>query len=343
MKVLKYYGPKQVQIEELPMPSIGPGEVLVSTRVCGVCGTDVKTYLRGHPKFPPGIVLGHEVAGVVIASKNNEFKVDDRVVVAPYAPCLSCQSCERGRFNLCENLFDTFLEPGGFAEVVRVPERIAKQGLLHIPDGLDFATASLTEPLACCLHGLDALGCEAHQSLLIIGDGPMGLLQAAVAKHIGVNPIILSGMTPTRLEFASQLVDFAVDVSTTDLSTIIDKVAPGGVDNVMVSVAETTVAQDALNLVCKGGAINLFAGMPQNTMLRVDPNRVHYDEITLLGTFGFTPRHFNRALDLLASGELAIAGLITDKVGLDNLEEALISAGQYEGIKTLVVLDASNE
>ncbi|MCJ7823974.1 MAG: alcohol dehydrogenase catalytic domain-containing protein [Anaerolineales bacterium] len=129
------------------------------------------------------------------------------MVVAPYAPCLSCQACDRGHFSLCENIFDTFLEPGGFAEVVRVPKRIVEQALLHIPTGLDFETASLTEPLACCLHGLDVLAIKAGQSLLVMGDSPMGLLQAVAAKTIGAEPIILSGMTPARLDFARRIVD----------------------------------------------------------------------------------------------------------------------------------------
>lgn len=340
MKVLRYYGPKQVQIEELPTPSLNSGEVLVKTRVCGVCGTDVKTYLRGHPKLPPGIVLGHEVTGVVSASKSDDFAPGDPVVVAPYAPCLSCQACARGHFSLCENLFDTFLEPGGFAEEVRIPERIVNQSLLLIPNSLDFETASLTEPLACCLHGLDALDIKAGQSLLIIGDGPMGLLQAAAAKAIGVEPIILSGMTPARLDYARKIVDYVVDVSEKDLSEIVEEVAPGGVENIMVSVANTDVAQEAMTLACKGGAINLFAGMPKSTVLQMDPYRIHYDEVSLHGTFGFGPSDFRRALTLLASGDLEIDGLITDKVRLDDAEDALLAAGQYEGIKTLVVMDA---
>lgn len=171
----------------------------------------------------------------------------------------------------------------------------------------------------------------------------MGLLQAAAAKTIGAEPIILSGMTPARLDFARRIVDYVVDVSDGNLSEVVEEVAPGGVENIMVSVANIDVAQEALTLACKGGVINLFAGMPKSTVLPVDLYRIHYDEVSLRGTFGFGPSHFHRALTLLASGELAIAGLITDKVRLEDAEGALIAAGQYEGIKALVVMDEGDE
>lgn len=339
MKALKYYLPGKVELDDLPPPDFGLGEVLVNVRACGICATDVKTFQRGHPKISPGTVLGHEVAGEVFASKNHaDFAPGDRVVIAPYAPCRTCRACQRGSYSLCENLFNDSLDPGGFAEQVRVPRRIVEEGLLHIPDELDFLTASLTEPLACCLHGLDALRVQAEESLLIIGDGPMGLLQAAAARALGMRPIILSGIIPLRLEYARQLADVVVDVSQSDLGKVAETTIPGGADKVIISVGDVDAAQTAFSLVRKGGAINLFAGLPHNTTLTLDPNRIHYDEITVLGTFGFAPEHFRKALDMLISNATLFSRLVTATVTLEGVKDALAEAPRYESIKIVVVM-----
>jgi L-iditol 2-dehydrogenase len=339
MKALKYYGPGKVGIEELQQPDITDGEVLVAVEACGICGTDIKTYIRGHPMIPAGVVLGHEVAGVVTATEHPDFQVGDRVAAAPYAPCLSCAMCQQGHFSLCENLFESSMSPGGFSELVRIPKRIADQALLKVPDNLDLAMASLAEPLACCIHGLEAIDLQAGQSLLVIGDGPMGILQAALGKAIGAAPVILSGMTPNRLKFATQVADLVIDASKENLVDILKEQLPGGPQKVIVSVGNVDVAQESLPLVARGGAINIFAGMPKHAVLSVSASHIHYNEIKLLGTFGFGPQHFRKALEFLASDKLPIAGLFTSTVKLEGIEEALKAASRYEGIKTLVTIN----
>jgi len=339
MKALKYYGPGKVELDRLPTPTIGPGELLVSVKACGICATDVKTFVRGHPKIAPGAVLGHEVVGEIIAGGEAGFAPGDRVVIAPYAPCRSCRACRQGYFSLCDHLFESSLDPGGFAETVRVPQRIVEQGLLHLPETLDLVTATLTEPLACCLHGLEALQLQAGESLLIIGDGPMGLLQAIAGRSLGAKPVILSGLTPLRLEMARTLADVVVDISQTDLAEVVTATVPGGVDKVIVSVGDVGAAQAAFPLAGKGGAINLFAGLPANTTLPLDASRIHYDEIRVLGTFGFGPAHFRQALALLTQNPTLFSRLITTTISLAEVKEALTAAARYESIKTVVVMD----
>ncbi len=339
MKAFRYYGSRNAKFEEVPIPEIGPDEILVAVKASGICGTDVKTYLRGHPLIPPGTVLGHEAAGVVETSQHPKFKPGDRVVVAPYAPCLECATCQRGHYSLCENLFATPMDPGAFAEYIRIPKRILDQSVFHIPETLDFAIAALTEPLACCVHGLEALDVQAGQSLLVIGDGPMGLLQATLGKAMGADPVILSGMMPERLKIAREIADVVFDVSKQDLTEEIARLSKGGIDNVIVSVGDVAVAQDALPLVRKGGTINLFAGMPKGSQITLDANRIHYDEIKVLGTFGFSPGNFKRALDLLASSELSISRLITSTIQLEDVLEGIEAAARYEGVKTIIRMD----
>jgi L-iditol 2-dehydrogenase len=338
MKALRYYGPGRAEIEEIPGPTAGPGEVMVEVRACGLCATDVKTLARGHPKIKPGTVLGHEIAGVVVESHGvADVRPGDRVLVAPYVACGDCPQCARGHHSLCDRLFDVGPDPGGFSERLRVPARLVRGGLLHLPESLSFVEATLAEPLACSIHGLEMLAIRPGDSLLIVGDGPMGLLQAALGRAFGAGRILLSGMTPERLRFAARVADVVIDASREDVATAVRAATGDGADRVMVSVGEPAVARSAFDLVRKGGAINIFAGMPRDTRLDVDIHRLHYDEITLLGSFGFGPSHLERARDLLASGRLPVREMVTGTVPLAGVRQALEEAAHHRGIRTVAV------
>lgn len=339
MKAARYLGPGRLTVDEIEVPSVRDGDVLVRVRACGVCGTDVKTYLRGHAMFQPGSVLGHEVAGEVVASLHPDFVVGQRVALGPYAPCGACGPCLRGRPSLCANLGSAFAEPGGFAEYVRVPRGLADKVMHELPDSVSFELASLTEPLACCVHGLEALQLGGGDPLLIIGDGPMGLMQAAIARSFGASDVMLAGMTPHRLEYAARLADAVVDVS--DPAVSLEEAAltrwPEGPVGVLVSVASVAAIEQAIRLVARGGCVNVFAGMPRGETLALDIKRVHYDEVRVLGTFGYGPQDFRRALDLLSGPDIGLAGLITHRVTLHEVEAALIAASNQVGLKTVVV------
>lgn len=337
MKAARYLGPGELVIEEVDVPSLGDGDVLVRMRACGVCGTDVKTYLRGHPMIQPGSVLGHEVAGEVVDSRHPRFGVGQRVALGPYAPCGECSACRRGHPSLCRNLGAAFAEPGGFAEFLRVPRGLADQVMHVLPDSMSYELAALTEPLACCVHGLEALDLPEGGSLLIIGDGPMGLMQAAIARTFGAGQVIVAGATSHRLRYAARLADSVVDVTRGSLEDFVRAQLPDGPDAVMVSVASLPALDQAMNLVAKGGTINVFAGMPKGETFPLDLKRVHYDEVRVVGTFGYGPADFARALALLAGPDLGLAELITHRVGLDDVEETLKAAGKQVGVKSVVV------
>jgi L-iditol 2-dehydrogenase len=320
------------------VPAIAPGELLVEVRACGVCATDVKTYQRGHPHIAPGSVLGHEIAGVVVRTDETaDWRPGDRVVVAPYAPCGTCRPCQRGHFAVCQRLFEQGPDPGGFADYVRVPHRLVERGLVRIPNGVSFAAASFSEPLGCCLHSLEEVGLGAGDSLLVIGDGPMGLLHAELGRHLGAEPVLLSGATTERLELASTIVDAAIDVRREGLASAVRRRLPGGADRVVVTVGQPALVEEALALAAPGGAVTLFAGLPQGPATAIDLGRVHYEEVRLLGTFGFTPRNLARAVELIASGTIAVERFITATVGLAEAREALEAAASYQGIKTMVL------
>jgi L-iditol 2-dehydrogenase len=337
MKALRYYGPGDLKLEEAVVPGLKSGEVMVRVQAAGICATDLKTFQRGHPKIQPGSVIGHEIAGVIMeVNQAPGWKIGDRVAVAPYAPCLQCPQCKHRNYTTCENLMEPGLDPGGFAEIVRVPKRIVDQDMVRLPAEIPISLGALTEPLACCIHGLEALYLSPLDTLLIIGDGTMGLLQAILARKAGVSKIILSGKIPERLSIARELADMVVDVSRQDLVSELQKVAPAGADKVMVSVGDTRVAESAVQYVAKGGILNIYAGMPKGTMLNVDPNRIHYDEIRLVGTFGFTPVHFHKAAEALMIHEHDINKIISGTVRLEEVTSALSAMAEYRGIKYLV-------
>ncbi len=337
MKALRYYGPGDLRLEETPIPALKTGEVMVQIRSAGICATDVKTFQRGHPKIQPGSVIGHEIAGVITeVNQAAGWKAGDRVAAAPYVPCLQCPQCQRGRYTTCDNLMEEAIDPGGFAQYVRIPPRIVEHGLVRLPEEIPYSLACLTEPLACCIHGLEALALQPGETLLIIGDGTMGLLQAILARQSGVERIILSGMIPERLDKARELADVVIDASQQDLASELKRLAPAGADKVMVSVGVPQVVETAVQYVRKGGILNIYAGMPRGQVISIDPNRIHYDEVQLVGTFGFTPNHFRQAAQSLLLHQTQIEKIISGSVPLDDVLSALTAMAEYRGIKYLV-------
>lgn len=339
MKSLKYYGPGKLQVEESPVPKIAGGEVLISVDACGICATDVKTFLRGHPKIKPGTALGHEVTGTIMeALGSSKWARGMRVTVAPYVACGHCLQCQRGRFSLCPNLFHDLLDPGGFSEFVRVPARLAAEGMFAVPDSLASSASCFAEPVACCLHGMKSIRVSRGDSLVVIGDGVMGLLQAEIGRSMGVHSVILIGMTPERLAKAKDVADVVIDAGSDDgTAAVLRETGGEGADKVMVSVADVRAAQSAMALVRKGGAINLFAGMPANSKLDLDVNRIHYDEILLTGSFGFGPEDFRDAIDMISKGTIDTVRLVTSYVALDQTVDALQKLSRQEGVKTIVL------
>ncbi len=339
MKVLRYIEPQHMEIDEMPRPVIGAGEVLVRLHACGVCATDVKTFVRGHPHIGAGSVLGHEMTGVIAESQAQGWPAGERVVIAPYVPCGNCSYCAREQYTLCENLYAASAEPGGFSEFLRVPVRLVEKGLFRLPESLDFTLGALVEPIACCYFGLQALELAAGDALLVIGDGPMGLMQAILAHDIGAAPVVVAGMTAPRLALAARYADRVIDVSKTDLAQAVNEMTSGcGMDKVIVAVGQAEVAEKAMALVRRGGSINFFAGLPSGSRVTLDPNRIHYDQIKPVGTSGFAPSHFAAALQALVRNAAAFRSLITRTVPLEGLAQAFQESARYEGVKTVVLL-----
>jgi L-iditol 2-dehydrogenase len=301
VKALIFHGPGDVRLEDVPRPEPEPGDVLLRVEVALTDGTDRKAFLRGHPVLlgEPPSPFGHEVCGVDVATGR-------RVVPANSAPCGECAPCRRGEETLCESLLP--LLNGAYAEYLLVPERIASANLLPVPDGLPGEVAALVEPLACCLHGVEAAEVQAGDRVAIVGLGPIGLMLCACAADAGGRPVGI-GSRPERRALAP-----AFGAETGD----------GAGADVVIEAAGTEEAwRLALELVRPGGRIVLFGGLPSGTTVAVGAGRLHYDQLTLRGAFHHAPRHLRAALAFLASGAYPWERLVTHRVGLEGVPRLL--------------------
>ncbi|MGH7478106.1 MAG: zinc-dependent alcohol dehydrogenase [Candidatus Methylomirabilales bacterium] len=337
MKAVVFHRPGDIRFEEVATPTAGPGEVLVRIGSALTCGTDLKTYRRGHPvmiKKTPAL-FGHEWAGTVeaVGEEVESVRRGDRVVGANSAPCHSCFPCRIGRVNLCEDL--QFLN-GAYAEYIRVPARIVRQNLLPLPEQLSFAEAALVEPLACALHGIERSGVRMGQTLGIFGAGPMGLLLTDLAKRQGVR-VIMVGKGRFRLTKAAEAgADEILDAAQGErVLAEVRRLSPEGrgADVTIEATGRPEVWEQAVEVTRKAGTVVLFGGCEPGTSFRVDTRRMHYEELMLIGVFHHTPRHIREALGLLERGLVNTKILLTHQMALSSLPEAFELLARGEAIK----------
>jgi L-iditol 2-dehydrogenase len=329
MKAAVNTGIGQISLQEVPTPKPGPTDALVRIKAAGVCGTDIKTYRRGHPAFKPPVVLGHEFAGVVeeTGSAVDWLSPGDRVAVAPYLNCGKCYYCRHGHGELCENR--SFLKSGAFAEFVLVPEDIARRGAFQVPEGLSFAEAALAEPLACCLRALTLLDLRGDSSLVVVGAGFMGVLNAMAAKAAyGLESIVIAEVDRERREAAGKFSLSAIDPAAEEFKDRLDALTEGrGADAVIVAVGAAEVFGRSLTYVRKGGVVHVFGGLPSSVTLNVPAYLVHYNGVAILGSSGFAADDWALAGKLLADGRVVVKDLIGATFSLAETEQAILGTG----------------
>lgn len=343
MLAAMFYAPMDVRLEQHPIPRPGPGEVLLKVAAATTCGTDLKTYRRGHPllfrQAPAG--FGHEVAGIVAATGAGvvECAEGDAVVVANSAPCGQCFYCRRGRFSLCEDLL---LLNGAYAEYLLVPERIVRQNLHRLKPGTSFVAAAMTEPLACALHGIDASEISEGDTVVILGSGPLGLLLTASARLRGAR-VIVTGRGRERLALACRFgAEVAIDVSLMSIqeqreAVLRETEAGRGADVVIEAVGTPETWELAAAMVRPGGLVNFFGGCPSGSRVSLETRPLHYSELTLKGVFHHTPAHFAQALELIAGHHIDVETLITARVPLASLLEVLELLLRKQGVKYALI------
>jgi len=325
MKAALLYGIKDLRVESIDMPEIGPGEILVRVRAATTCGTDVKIFQRGYVggviEYPT--VFGHEWAGDVVKVGEGVpwLKEGMRVRAGNSSPCLRCKMCQKGKYNLCENMMWLW---GAYAEYIKVPQRIVLLNTQEIPLHIPYEEAAITEPLACVLHGIEEAHVKLGDTVAIIGAGPIGLLHLQLTKKMGAEKVVISDLVDERLQVAQKLgADEIVNAKREDPVEKVRRFTDGyGADVVVEAIGLPATWEQALKMVRKGGTVLEFGGCPPETEIRVRTELLHYGEVTVLGTFHATPTHFKRALNLIASGTVNVKPLITKKMKLNLIKDA---------------------
>jgi L-iditol 2-dehydrogenase len=339
VRAVVFHGPGDLRQEELPWPEPGPGEVVVRIDAALTCGTDVKTLRRGHPVMIPHVptVFGHELAGRVtaIGAGVHHVREGDHVVPANSAPCGRCRLCAAGRPNLCEDLL--FVN-GAYGEAIALPPRLVAQNLVAHRPSLPAARAAFAEPLACALLGIDRGRVEAGQTVVIFGHGPLGCLLAMVAAARKARAVIV-GKAGYRLDRVRALgVAECLDATSTgDVVAAARAVTGGrGADVTIDATGRPEAWEQAMAAATRGGTVVFFGGCAPGTTVPLDTRRVHYEELTLVGAFHHTPETIRRAVALLESGAVNPEGLLTHRMGLADVHEALALMSRGEALKVLV-------
>jgi L-iditol 2-dehydrogenase len=317
VKAALVYGPGDLRIEEIADPVAGPGEAVLRIGAAASCHTDVKSLLRGHPSLGPFPArLGHEFAGTIesVGEGVTTVAVGDVVFSGNSAPCGECRQCLRGRESLCEDLLYVL---GGFAEKVLLPERVVRKNLHRIPEGVPLSLAPIAEPLACAVHALDVV--EVPERVTILGGGSLGLMLSALVASAGGSPTVLDPH-PERLELAKRFGAARTIIATRGPE---DVEQGGDADLVIEAVGRPEAWELAVAMAAPGGTVNLFGGCARDTTFTVGTARVHYEEVTLTGTYHHAPRYLARALEVLAAAEYPWAELLGPEITLDQLPDAL--------------------
>jgi L-iditol 2-dehydrogenase len=341
MNAAMLYGVKDLRIQEAEIPRVGDGEVLVKVKAATTCGTDLKIYQRGYVekiiKLPT--IFGHEWAGEVvdIGTKLEWPQKGMRVRAGNSAPCLHCTMCQKGKYNLCENMIWLW---GAYAEYIKVPARMVLVNMQEIPAHVSYEEASLAEPLACVLHGVEEAGVKLGDNVAIIGAGPIGLLHLLTVKKMGVEKAIMIDLVDERLDFAKKVgADETINSGRENAMEKVREYTSGyGADVAIEAIGVPATWEQALKLARKGGTVLEFGGCPPGTEIRLDAEQLHYGEMKVLGAFHTTPLHFRKALSLIASRTIDVKPLITRKMKLAQLREAfnILSTSKNE-IKIAIV------
>jgi len=321
------YGKEDVKIERVPIPRVGDGEVLVKVQVALTCGTDLKVYQRGYHArmIVPPALFGHELAGVIdeVGHGVRGFKKGMRVVALNSAPCQMCFYCSKHQENLCEDLL---FNNGAYAEYIRIPRRIVETNMLAVPADVTYEEAAMVEPLACVLRGLHETGVEIGDTVTVIGGGPIGLMFVQVAKATGCNVISVvkrdSQVAAARRMGAHEVVQITQVKDPVDAVRMLSPDRRGG-DVVIEAVGRPEAWEWAIDMVRKGGTVNLFGGCASGTKVQLDTSRLHYSEITLKATFHHTPETVRRAFALIARKKVRPTDYITGEEPLSRLNEVL--------------------
>ena len=343
MLAVEYHGNDDVRIVDLPIPEISPGELLVQLRACGLCASDVmEWYMK--PRAP--IYPGHEPVGIVAAVGEGvqQFSVGQRVFIHHHVPCMICHYCQRGSFSQCSTFRATRLYPGGLSEYIRVPALNVQLDVLPLSDELSFEAATLIEPLACCVRGINRAAVQPGDSVLVLGAGSTGLMLAQLAQQRGaVRVIIVDPIAYRRQSALDAGIDHALDLESgqenflQQIYSVNDGRKP---DIVLVTPSSISAMQQGLELAGPGGTVLFFAPPPPAATLPILPNTLFFQEISLRTSYSAGPYETRLALDLLRTGRIRPETVITHQFPLREAAKAFrLVAKPGDALKVLITVE----
>jgi len=329
---------RQVALENVPVPRLGRGDVLIRMRAGGICGTDLE---KIHGGYGPGGILGHEVSGVIEEAGEGvkDLTRGDRVVAHHHVPCYSCYYCQHGDPTMCDSFRTTNFDPCGFAELFRVPGfNVSRGAVIPLPGSVGFEEAALLEPTACCIRALDRLHVQAGDKALVVGLGPTGLTHLQLLRNMGAGLLLGSDVQKARLDMAGTLgADLVLDAAQQNIADEVKRETNVGVDLAIVSTGNPKALSEAVSSVRKGGKVMLFGAPAQGAFLQLDVSSFFSRQVSILTSYSCVEGEISRALHMLQRRAIDLASMITHRFSLKDAKAALEFAGSSSSaVKTMI-------
>ena len=341
MKAAVVKSNSNIEIKNIEKQSVGPGDILVKMRACGICGSDVEKVFGKYGQ--PSMRLGHEPAGTIaeVGSEISNFSVGDRVFTHHHVACYSddCHECNHGNETMCQKYYESNLEPCGLADEYIVPEWNVKHGgVLKIPDSMSFEEAAMIEPLACCIRAWNKFTHKNNDSIAVLGIGPTGIMHALLAKIYGFEKIFCLDFNEFRLDFAKKFEAIAINSGNTNaLEQIKSETANQGVDVVIVATSSLNALKDAINFVRKGGIIVMFGVPSKGAKVDLDMSEVYSKGITIVNSYAASDFDTKEALEKISSKQIDVSQLITHKYNLQECQQAFAHAKSGDNAMKIII------
>jgi len=341
MKVARLYSFSDIRIEDVPVPRVEPGDVLIKTHACGICSGDVMPWYI-EKKAP--LVPGHEPAGeiVEVGKEVTSFKSGDRVFTHHHAPCFACRHCEKGNYVQCQTWKTSKIIPGGISEYILVPQINLENDTLNIPDNLSYEDGTLIEPTACVVKAMKRADVGRGDRVFIIGLGVMGQLNVILAKRYGAERIIGADMVPFRLQKAEEFgADEVIDVSKDNLLDSLKELTCGEMaDVVIVGPNNVDAMKQGMAAVAAGGRVLFFTPARPGDNLAIDPNDLYFRDINIITSYSCGPTDTADALEIIEEGIVKAEQLVTHRFPIEKTADAFrLTAEAKESLKSVIVFD----
>ena len=341
MKAAVVKSNSNIEIKNIENQSVGPGDILVKMRACGICGSDVEKVFGKYGQ--PSMRLGHEPAGIItqVGSEISNFSVGDRVFTHHHVACYSddCHECNHGNETMCKKYYESNLEPCGLADEYIVPEWNVKHGgVLKIPDSMSFEDAAMIEPLACCIRAWNKFTHKNNDSIAVLGIGPTGIMHALLAKIYGFEKIFCLDLNEFRLDFAKKFEAIAINSGNTNaLEQIKSETANQGVDVVIVATSSLNALKDAVNFVRKGGTIVMFGVPSKGAIIDLDMSEIYSKGITIVNSYAASDFDTKEALEKISNKQINVSQLITHKYNLQECQKAFVHAKSGDNAMKIII------